>query len=380
MPPNASPDACIGEPVCLEQTPKTIQYSSPIWGFPISRFGHAEPGARYLSGPATNQARAGVLYGIAAYGLWGLVPLYFNQIRECPPWEIVAHRILWSSLLLAIVLAIFQRWREVGRVFRNRRLLLMLLASAYLVAGNWLVYVYSATSGQVTQASLGYFILPLVNAIAGVAFFSERLRAAQATALVIAALGVGYLTISIGAFPRIGIVLAFSFATYGIVRKIAPVDGVLGLSVESFLLAPVAAVFLAIWDHTVGMKFGHGSRLDVWIAISGVVTTVPLVCFAQAVRKVSFVTLGVLQYFSPSLQLLVAVVVNGEEFNSSHQVCFGLIWLGLGVYAVDAVLSARKHKIEPSSEPVPEPIDGGLALTDSGVHNVKHAKSFDEKN
>lgn len=311
-------------------------------------------------------ARAGALYGAVAYGLWGLVPLYFNTVRDCTPWELVAHRILWSALLLTLVTTAFRRWSKTRAAFANRRMVLMLFASAVLVAGNWVVYVYSATSGQVTQASLGYFILPLVNAVAGVLLFHERIRAPQVIALTIAGLGVLYMAVRLGMFPWIGLTLAGSFALYGIVRKIVPVDGVTGLTVETYLLSPIAIVFLIVWSATVGMTFGHlDRRLDIMIALSGVVTTLPLVCFAQAVRKVSLVTLGVLQYMSPSFQLIVAITVNDEPFTPDHQVSFGLIWSGLFIYAVDSVRHAttRARNVHVEDD-VPEPIDGGLPLTD----------------
>jgi chloramphenicol-sensitive protein RarD len=313
------------------------------------------------------QVRAGLLYAIGAYGLWGLVPLYFYTVKACPAHELVAHRIIWSALLLALVVALLRRWPEVITAICTRKTLLMLLASAYLVAGNWYVYVWCATHDQITQASLGYFILPLVNVIAGLALFGDRLRLAQAAALTIASAGVVYMAVSLGQFPWIGIILAVSFAFYGIVRKVVPVDGVIGLTVESLLLAPVALALLVFWGLTDGLAFAHVSRqLDALIAFSGLVTTVPLVCFAQAVRKVSLVTIGVLQYMSPTLQLVVAVSVFDEPFTRQHQISFGLIWLGLAVYAVDTVrAAAQKHLTGPAPEPVPEPLDGGVPLTDS---------------
>jgi chloramphenicol-sensitive protein RarD len=316
--------------------------------------------------------RAGLLYALAAYTMWGLVPLYFKSV-DCPPREIVAHRVLWSALFLGIVLTAVRRWPEVWAVFRSRRTLLMLLASAYLVAGNWYVYVWATDRGQITQASLGYFILPLVNVVAGIAFFRERLRAAQAVALLIAAAGVVYLTVGLGEVPWVSLTLAVSFALYGIVRKIVPVDGLVGLSVETVLLAPTAIVLLLVWESTGHIVFGHRDRqLDALIALSGVVTTVPLICFAQAVRRVSLVTVGVVQYLSPSLQLLVAVLVYDEAFSTRHQVSFGLIWAGLGIYVIDGVRAAARRRAEgPAPEPVPEPIDGGVPLTDSQLLDVR---------
>lgn len=313
------------------------------------------------------QVRVGIAYAVAAYGLWGLVPLYFFLVKECPADELVAHRILWSALLLTGVVAFLRRWPEVITALRTRKTLLMLFTSAYLVAGNWYVYVWCATHNEITQASLGYFILPLVNVVAGIALFGDRLRRGQAVALAIATAGVIYMAVSGGQFPWIGLTLAVSFALYGIVRKVVPVDGVIGLTVESYLLAPVALGLIVVWGLGGKLAFSHVSRqLDWLIVASGVVTTVPLVCFAQAVRKVSLVTVGVLQYLSPTLQLIVAIAVFEEPFTRDHQISFGLIWVGLAVYAVDLVrAAARKHLEGPAPEPVPEPLDGGVPLTKS---------------
>jgi chloramphenicol-sensitive protein RarD len=297
--------------------------------------------------------------------MWGLVPLYFKNVA-CPPEEIVAHRVLWSALFLAAVVTALRRWPEVWAAFRSRRTLLMLFASAYLVAGNWFVYVYATDSGQITQASLGYFILPLVNVFAGIGFFGDRLRASQAVALAVASAGVVYLTAIVGVFPWISLTLAFSFALYGIVRKVVPVDGVIGLTVETALLAPPAIVLLLVWEQAGDLRFGHGDRrLDGLVALSGVVTTLPLICFAQAVRKVSLVTIGVLQYLSPTLQLVLGVVVYDEAFSTPHLIAFGLIWAGLAVYVADAIRMAARRRAEPAPEPVPEPLEGGVPLTDS---------------
>ena len=314
---------------------------------------------------AAAQQRSGLLYAVAAYGMWGIVPLYFKNV-SCSPQEIVAHRVLWSGLFLSILATVLRRWPEVWAAFRSRRTLLMLFASAYLVAGNWFVYVYATDNGQITQASLGYFILPLVNVFAGLAFFGDRLRMPQAIAFAIAAGGVVYLTIGIGTLPWMALFLAFSFALYGIVRKVVPVDGVIGLTVETFLLAPTALTMLVIWDQAGSMKFSHVDReLDGLIALSGIITTLPLICFAQAVRKVSLVTIGVLQFLSPTLQLIVAVLVYNEQFSRLYQLSFGLIWFGLAVYVADAIRIAARRRAEPATEPVPEPIDGGVPLTES---------------
>ena len=291
-------------------------------------------------GSDASRVRAGFFYGVAAYGAWGLVPLYFNQLKDSvPAKEIIAHRVVWSAVLLLVILTVFRRWPEIQRVFRSPWLTLMLLASAYFVASNWYVYVYAATSNRVTQASLGYFILPLANAFAGVLIFRERLTFWQGLALGLAALGVLYMALGLGLFPWISIFLAVTFAIYGILRKLTPVDGIVGLSVETFLLAPVALAALWFWDTQTGLGFGqHGRTLDIWIICSGVVTTFPLVCFAQAVRRVSLIAIGFLQYLSPSLQLVVAIFANDEPFTREHQISFGLIWLGLLVLGVEKLV------------------------------------------
>jgi chloramphenicol-sensitive protein RarD len=297
--------------------------------------------------------------------MWGIVPLYFKNV-SCPPQEIVAHRVLWSLLFLAIVLTALRRWPDAWAAMRSRRTVLMLFASAYLVAGNWFVYVWATDNGQITETSLGYFILPLVNVFAGLAFFGDRLRWPQAVALAVGAAGVVYMTVSLGELPWVSLTLAVTFALYGIVRKVVPVDGVVGLSVETALLTPTALVFLVIWAQSGVLTFGHDDReLDGLIAVSGLVTTLPLICFAQAVRKVSLVTIGVIQYMSPTLSLVVAVLVYGEPFEVKHQISFGLIWIGLAIYVADAVRVAARQRAEPAHEPVPEPIDGGVPLTDS---------------
>ncbi len=295
-------------------------------------------------------------YGFAAYGAWGLVPLYFKSV-DCPAHEIVAHRVLWSFVVLSVIITFLGRWREFIAVFKNRHVLMMLFASGYLVAGNWYVYVYSATSGQITQASLGYFLLPLVNSFVGVTFFKERLRVPQMIALAFAAGGVLYMALSLGVFPWIGITLAVTFSIYGVLRKLVPVDGVIGLTVETLLLAPTAIVLLVVWEQKYGLAFGHhGIATDLLIACSGLVTTIPLICFAQAIRRVPLVTIGFLQYISPTLQLCVAILVFKEVFSPDHQVSFGLIWVGLLIFVWDAVrtvwMKQRQARTIIDSEPM----------------------------
>ena len=324
------------------------------------------PGRERLS-TDPRQLRTGLWYGLAAYGAWGLVPLYFKTVDSpehmIPAHEIVSHRVLWSFVVLAIIIGILGRWRDFFGIFRKPKVMLMLFASGYLVAANWYVYVYSATSGQITQASLGYFLLPLVNAFVGVAYFRERLRKPQAVALALAAIGVAYMALSVGVFPWIGITLAVTFSIYGVMRKLAPVDAIIGLAAETVFLSPAAILLLLYWNATTGLAFGtHGFAIDALIACSGLVTTFPLICFTQAIRRVPLVPIGFLQYLSPTIQLLVATFVYGEKFTADHAVSFGLIWFGLIVFGWDLV---RRSKSPPKSQSANVPSDQEPAMASS---------------
>lgn len=297
-------------------------------------------------------SRSGILFGIAAYGSWGLVPLYFNEMADgVPVWEILAHRIIWSALLLGLYLTFSRKWKSFFAVVKNRSTLIRLTTSAFLVAGNWYFYVYSATSEQISQASLGYFILPLLNALVGIAFFSERLRFGQMIALSLAIIGVCLMTFQVGKPPWLALVLAASFAAYGIVRKITPVDAIVGLAVETVVLSPIALGFLIYWGVSGTLHFGHhGIVKDVSIMCSGIVTTVPLVCFAAAMRRLPLVSMGFLQYLSPTLQFLIAVVIYHEPFGIPQQVSYSIIWLGVVVFMVDALIKARRNRPLPAPE------------------------------
>jgi len=296
-------------------------------------------------------SRSGILFGIAAYGSWGLVPLYFNEmVYKVPVWEILAHRIIWSAVLLGLYLTFFRKWKAFFAVVKNRSTLIRLTTSAFLVAGNWYFYVYSATSEQISQASLGYFILPLLNALVGVAFFSERLRFGQMLALSLAVVGVGLMTYNVGKPPYLALVLAASFAAYGIMRKVTPVDALIGLAIETMVLSPIALGFLIYWGVSGELHFGHNGIIkDVSIMCSGIITTIPLVCFAAAMRRLPLVSIGFLQYLSPTLQFLIAVVVYHEPFGIDRQISYSIIWLGVVVFVVDALIKTRRNR------PIPAP-------------------------
>jgi chloramphenicol-sensitive protein RarD len=277
--------------------------------------------------------RAGLMYGLVAYVWWGLVPIYFAAVSEVSAPDLLAHRIVWSALLLAGVLTWTKRWREVRDCLRSRRTRLYLLATTTLIALNWLVYIESVVTKQVIEASLGYFILPLVSILLGLVFLQESLNNLQWSALALATVGVVLFVHDLGRLPWIALTLAGSFSLYGFLRKKLAIDGMVGLSIETLLLTPLAAGFLAV--RTVE---GHGSMaldtpmLDALLVFSGVVTTVPLYCFGEAARRLPLTVLGFMQFLSPTIALVVAVVRLGESFGPEKQRSFAFIWAALALF------------------------------------------------
>jgi chloramphenicol-sensitive protein RarD len=313
-----------------------------------------------MSASTHSTAKIGLLYGLGAYGLWGLVPIYFKNVQAVPPREMLAHRIVWSALLLLVILAIARRLKELVGAFRSRHTLTFLLASTLFIATNWYVFIYSVLTGQILQGSLGYFILPLVNVAVGTLFFGERMSSAQWIALFFATGGVLVLIFWLGLFPWIALTLAFSFSAYGILRKHAPVESTIGLTVETLLLTPIALGCLLFWNAAGSLALGNVNRqIDLLIVLSGFVTTIPLICFGQAVQRLRIVTIGFLQYISPTLAFLIAVLVYDETFPPSYQFGYGLIWCGVAIFVGDAIMGMRnaREPVEERKEAEVVPLD-----------------------
>ncbi|MES1240886.1 MAG: EamA family transporter RarD [Acidobacteriota bacterium] len=288
--------------------------------------------------PAGSEARSGFFYGLAAYLFWGLSIFYFKSLGRVAPPEILAHRILWSVPLLFGWLAVRGRLGDLRAVLRTPRTVGILLVTTLLIGTNWLVFITAVESGRVVQSSLGYYINPLLNVVLGMVFLGERLRPVQWMSVALAAIGVLYLALSLGSVPFISLILAVTFGLYGLLRKTVPADGPVGLAVETGLLLPVVLVFLLVRAARGEMAFLHVSRqVDVLLLLAGLVTTVPLLWFTNAVRRLRLATVGFLQYLSPSLQLLIAVAVYGEPFTRTHLVTFSCIWAALGLYSADAL-------------------------------------------
>ena len=296
-------------------------------------------------GPAEADARAGLAAAVAAFALWGVFPLYLKPLAEVPAMQILAHRIVWCCLLVTALLAARGDLASMRAALSERGTRLRLMASAVLVSVNWLVYVWSVTNGYVIEASLGYFINPLLNILLGVVVLSERLNRAQWSAVGLATIGVIYLTLVAGRPPWIALTLAFSFGMYGLIRKVTAVDAIPGLATETLLLAPAALVFLLAVEVNGTGAFGHaGFAVNGLLLGSGLVTALPLALFAYGARRIPYSTVGIVQYIGPTIQFLIGVFLYHEPFSRSRAVGFALIWLALAIYAADGLWRGRKYR------------------------------------
>jgi chloramphenicol-sensitive protein RarD len=300
--------------------------------------------AAATSGPPHGETARGTLLGFTAYGLWGLFPLYFDALRPAGAWEILAHRILWTLLFCLLVLLVARDLGWVRPLLRRPKLLAGTAVAAVLIAVNWVVYVGAVTSGNTSEAALGYFLNPLVTVALGVVVLGERLRWLQWVAVGIGLVAAGFLGIVGGRVPWVALALAGSFALYSLTKKKIGVslEAVHGLTIETVVLAPVAVVLLLVISAHGGLTFGlHGGVHTTLLVLSGVVTAVPLLCFAAAARRIPLVTIGLIQFFTPVMQLLCAVLLLGEHMPRERWVGFGIVWLALVVLTVDSLVSLR---------------------------------------
>lgn len=299
-----------------------------------------------------NTGAIGVAYALAAYLLWGLTPIFWKALRAFSGLEILAQRVVWSLLFLAILIAIFRQWSAVRRVIVSWRRLAPLIVTSVLVSFNWGVYIWAVNAGNVLEASLGYFMNPLVNVLLGVIFLRERLRLWQGLAVLLAGTGVVNLTVSIGVFPWVGLSLAVSFGFYGLIRKIVPTEPLVGLSTETALLLPVALAYIAYISAT-GTAVAESADLGLWLLLigGGVVTALPLLWFVQAAKRLQYTTLGLVQYVAPSIQFMLAVFLYDEVFTDAHLVTFACIWGGLVIYTVDSAHAYRRSRVLVSPPP-----------------------------
>lgn len=294
---------------------------------------------------SSRDRKIGVLYALGAFGFWGIVPIYFKAVSHVLPLEVLCHRVVWSVPLTGLMILLARERRALREALRSKYVWRALLLSATLVATNWFFFIYAITTHRILQASLGYYINPLVNVLLGIVFLRERLRAAQAVAVLLAAAGTLTLTLHYGQFPWLALVLGFSFGFYGLLRKTVRIESLNGLFVETTLISPLALAFL-LWRGWNG--FGAFGSMD-WrttalLVLAGAVTVFPLVCFTSAARRLRLSTVGLLQYLAPSLMVVLAVFLYGEPFSQANAVTFGLIWTGLAVFAWDTISQQRQAR------------------------------------
>ena len=288
--------------------------------------------------------RRGVLYGAGAYLLWGLFPLYWPLLEPSGSLEVLAHRIVWSLIVVVVLLRITRRLPQVRVAIRDRGQLLKLSLAAVVIAINWFAYIYGVTHDRVIEASLGYFINPIITVLLGVIVLGERLRPVQWTAMGAAFVAVVVLTVENGSPPWIALALAFSFGTYGLLKKTAGVGSVEGLAIETAVLLPVAATYLLFLGATGGSTFGsEGVGHMGLIAVSGVITAIPLLLFGAAASRVPLTTLGLLQYLAPTMQFLLGLTLFGEPLPPVRLIGFVLVWFGLALFTADLIRHHRRQ-------------------------------------
>jgi chloramphenicol-sensitive protein RarD len=293
--------------------------------------------------------KRGILLGIGAYALWGFFPIYWKLLHQVPALQLLGHRIGWSFLLLAAVILVTRQWREFRSAI-NKRTLVIYSIAALLIGVNWLTYVWAVNAGFIVETSLGYFINPLLSVLLGVIVFRERLRPSQWIPIGLAAAGVFYLSVVYGQLPWIALTLAFSFGFYGLVKKIAPLNSLYGLTLETGILFLPALVYLVFSEvNGAGVFLHDGSTVDLLLFGAGVATTIPLLMFASAARQIPLSMAGILQYIAPTIQFLLGVFVYKEPFDHTHLIGFGLVWVALIIFWVENYLS---HRVP--VEPVPE--------------------------
>jgi chloramphenicol-sensitive protein RarD len=296
-----------------------------------------------------SEARKGILAMVAACVIWGLSALYYRLVAHVPPLEVLSHRTLWSLVFFGIVLAVQGRLGEIARLIRAPRVLALVFLAALMISANWFMFIYSVQVGRAMQASLGYYIFPLVAVMLGFAILGERLSAGKWAAVGLAGLAVAVLTWGLGTAPWISLALAFTFGLYGLLKKGSPAGPVVSVTTEVLLLSPLAlfwlwGVHVQGWEGLVGRNlgtFGHDLRDSLILAASGVLTGGPLILFSYASKRVSFATVGLVQYLNPTLQFLVATLAFAEPVTPWHAIAFPLIWLALGIYSWESLRQDR---------------------------------------
>jgi chloramphenicol-sensitive protein RarD len=294
------------------------------------------------------QSRQGVIFALGAYLMWGIAPIYFKALHSVFPIEIISHRVIWSFLLIMGLLHAGKQWKNVITLITSKKKVVILLATSLLIGINWLIFIWSVNSDHLLDASLGYYINPLLNVMLGMIFLGERLRKLQWFAVFLATIGVAVQLVVFGSVPLVAISLAVTFGFYGLLRKKLRVDALIGLFIETLFLLPIAAIYLLfIADSPTSHMQNNDFHLNLLLVLAGVVTTLPLLCFAGAATRLKLSTLGFFQYIGPSIMFLLAVLIYGESFSLDKAVTFGFIWAALLIFSIDGVTKGRNKVKSP---------------------------------
>jgi len=294
----------------------------------------------------TQQTRQGIFYALGAYFIWGIAPAYFKLVKEVPPTEIMTHRVIWSALFMLGLITLSRSWRQVRSVLAQPKKVLLLALTALTIGGNWLLFIWAVNNQHMLEASLGYFINPLINVVFGMLFLRERFRRLQWLAVLLAATGVLVQLWQFGSLPIIGLGLALSFALYGLVRKKIQVDAQSGMLIETAWLFPLAAIYLfGFADSTTSHLSANPLSLNLKLIAAGIITTIPLMLFAAACARLRLSTVGFFQYLGPTLMFLLAVLFYGESLTPDKMVTFGFIWLALAIFILDALLFSARTRV-----------------------------------
>ena len=294
----------------------------------------------------TQQTRQGIGYALGAYFIWGIAPAYFKLVKEVPPTEIMTHRVIWSALFMLVLITLSRSWQQVRTVLTQPKKVLLLAVTAVTIGGNWLLFIWAVNNQHMLEASLGYFINPLINVVFGMLFLRERFRRLQWLAVLLATIGVLVQLWQFGSLPIIGLGLALSFAVYGLLRKKIQVDAQSGMLIETAWLFPLAAIYLfGFADSATSHLSANPMSLNLKLIAAGIVTTIPLMLFAAACTRLRLSTVGFFQYIGPTLMFLLAVVFYCESLTPDKMVTFGFIWLALAVFIVDAVAFSARTRV-----------------------------------
>ena len=289
-----------------------------------------------------SSTQLGVVYALAAYLLWGFAPLYFKHLEFIPVYEILAHRVIWSLVVTALFISFSRKWSNVWVVCKSPKSLLFLALTTLLISTNWLVFIWAINNGRMLDASLGYFINPIINVVLGLVFLNESLSRIKWIAVALAVVGVLIQIAILGALPWISLVLPFSFAFYGLLRKKVKIEALTGLFIETLLVAPIALYYLFVFAQSEHVNMLTNSfSLNAWLMFAGIVTALPLICFGQAALRLPLSTLGFFQYLAPSLLFVFAVVLYGEVLNLSKMIAFLFIWLAVLVFIFERQIKLR---------------------------------------